>query len=85
MNRLGRILTATEKTYEKTRLHAGNTMKALRAQELYASGIIPDEVAKYGSKSLSQLTHTKTIRLPRTRGAYEKNRGDNSRRVALIE
>ena len=61
MNRLGRILTATEKTYEKTRLHAGNTMKAFRAQELYASGIIPDEVAKYGSKSLSQFTNTITL------------------------
>ena len=51
LNRLGRTRTATEKTYELTCLHAGNTSKALRATDLYASGLIPDEVAEYGSES----------------------------------
>ena len=85
MNRLGRILTATEKTYEKTRLHAGNIMKALRALELYASGLIPDEVAKYGSKSFSQTQAQKNIRLPRTRGACEKTGVLTHVEVTLIE
>ena len=85
MNRLGRTLTATEKTYEKTRLHAGNIMKALRALELYASGLIPDEVAKYGWKSFSQTQAQKISGSHGLVGRVKKSRVLTHVKVTLIE